>query len=566
MNNLLWQQVTASPLIQLFLVLVLVVFFFGISLRYLLYQVLRRFISWEWAVANSSSKNAPRAIRELNRRMTDLLKKYDEINTVALVEYVLSAERLPVVQISLDQAEYLTQIIPNLLISIGLLGTFLGITINIGSVTDGLDGLAGLDSGSVSASVLVDRFRQPLGAMGVAFISSLASLSLGICHTAWNSFFNTSLARRHFFTAVELHLDHELASEERNSTGRLIRAINDNFRYFLENIHENITSAIERPLRQELFEIRQAHTQILLLSEEIFSKVDNAAGNLVASGNLFQDAASTLERSKFPERFHNATQQLAQFMDQLMESANWSRELNSSVIALTAKVLATLELVNSTQTDFSRIADLLYKSTDKFSQTQGMTLEILDRVKELDHCVTSKSTELVQVITKLNELVATTDTFQKDFKQNQQEIGSEMRELSATFSKYMVQGHRELGQLTSEVSRFSTEVSKIAEGIREIRDQLFNLFATDPKCLDQMQQAAVRMSTVVERLDDQYRSLAQTAKQIENNLLKYRKQRAYSDAEYQNQVKDIQRSLEELSRSILNFSELEKGHPKTTST
>lgn len=555
--NLFLEEVRDSRILQLFIGIPILLALGSAVLRRRLFSRLKEFIRWDWAVASESSQ-APALIQNLRQRMTRCLEKYDEINTVALVDYTLGQERLW--GMSLEQIEYLTRVTPNLLIAIGLLGTFLGITINVFSIIDNLgtldiSALQGENPAQQNAVIqqLVSQFREPLRGMALAFVSSLVSLSLGILLTFLNSLWNTTLARRHFFTAVELYLDHELASEQRNPTGRLIRSIDRNFTVFLENFHETVTRAIEEPLERELANLRKMHSRNIELAERVFTRIDNAAGNLVSGANIFQTAVRTLENSQFAEKFSTATQQLSQFIDQLTEAAARSQQLNSEVIALNAKVSDTLERVNRTHVNFEEIASDLSTTTTTFRQIHDMVLGLVNQIEQVNRQVAQKSTELAQVADQLTELLAIAQKSQNTLSQNQQELMTMLRSmerLSSDVDQHLLKGNEELRQVRFGVSKFSTEVSNIIEQNQTNQGQLLSILQKNSSHVEQLSTAAAQIARVTEQLDRQYKSLTDQLATLRNGFENYRKQRSASDGDRQSQIKALEKCLEQVTDQI----------------
>ncbi|URR35526.1 hypothetical protein NBE99_12980 [Thermosynechococcus sp. HN-54] len=553
--NLFLAELEGSRILQVFVGFPIAIALLSAVLRWSLFSRLMYFIRWDWAVASQTSQ-APILIQNLRQRMTRCLERYDEINTVALVDYTLAQERLW--GMSLEQVEYLTRVTPNFLISIGLLGTFLGITVNVYSIMNNLSTVTSLPVANVSSSAdlmqqLVTQFRDPLRGMALAFVSSLVSLALGIVLTFINSVWNTTLVRRHFFTAVELYLEHELASEQRNPTGRLIQSIDRNFTVFLENFHETVTKAIEEPLERELANLRQMHSRSIELAERVFAKIDNAAGNLVAGANIFQTAVRTLENSQFMEKFSTATQQLAQFIDQFTEAGARSQELNSQVIALTSKVSETLERVNRTYVNFEEIASNLSTTTNTFRHIHDIVLGLVNQIEQVNRQVAQKSTELAQVTDQLTELLAIAEESQDTLSQNQQELITMLRSmerLSSDVGQHLLQGNEELRQVRFGVSKFCTEVSNIIEQNETNQEQLLSILKKSTSYVEELSTAATQIARVTEQLDRQYKSLTDQLTTLRNSFENYRKQRSTSDGDRQSQIKALEKRLEQVTNQI----------------
>lgn len=489
MLDTILDQIGNSRVIQASVALLIAISCFGLFLRWLLFWRLMEFIRWDWAVKDITDQ-APKLIRTLRQKMIDLSKRFDEVNTNVLVDYVLAKEKL-FLGLSLEQAEFWTQIIPNILISLGLLGTFFGITISLASIKDGLDAFVEVNPGGiVSVAELIDKFRQPLEGMAFAFITSLVGLFLGVLLTIINSIYNTALAKRHFFTAVELYLDYELLGQERNSTSRLIKSISDNFRVFLDNFYQAVTVAIEHPLEREMGRIREMNERSAQLAEKVYSCFDDAAGNLVASSRVFNDAIQTLERSEFVAKFNASVQQLSQHVDLLTESERQSRELNARVVALTQEVSSVLNKVNTNQVNFQRIAEHLSATTQAFIHTEQIIHNLLNQIATVDRQVASKSEELSKVVERLENLIVFAQESQNNFS-------SCFNQLSSI--------HRKIGELlTHEASQYKSLVQQI----QAVNDQ----FAA-------YQKQMVEFHQIIEQLNATNKNLTHILTHIEETTL-----------------------------------------------
>ncbi|WAS05600.1 hypothetical protein LQF76_01540 [Gloeomargaritales cyanobacterium VI4D9] len=234
------------------------------------------------------------------------------VNTVALVMYNFTSEKL-FRKLTLEKAEHLTRITPNLLVAIGLLGTFLGITMNLSSVASGLMEIDSSATTTISLTDLIERLKQPLEGMAVAFVSSFFCLILGILVTLANSFLNTDLAKQYLLSELEFRLD-KLAGQRQNPTGRLIQSISDNFRIFLDNFQVTVRDAIERPLEREMSQLRQMNQENVKLANDIFMRFDSVSGTFIVSSQTFERAVDFLQEIVLSEQFSRAVRQLSQLI------------------------------------------------------------------------------------------------------------------------------------------------------------------------------------------------------------------------------------------------------------
>jgi biopolymer transport protein ExbB/TolQ len=198
-----------------------------------------------------------------------------------------------------------------LLILLGLLGTFLGLTQTVGSISKTMNSLAvgSFDEGSFNR--LVDGIRSPLSGMGVAFSSSIfglvGSLILGLLDLV------QSKGEKEFFDSLENELFqrtklYELNSSTQNSsngpayvwalleqTVEVINAVSDKMkrteenRFSVVNMMQEITNELgKNSFDKENFlsECREMVLGLHKTLEKIHVSIDEAVGRLDASREI----------------------------------------------------------------------------------------------------------------------------------------------------------------------------------------------------------------------------------------------------------------------------------------
>ena len=94
----------------------------------------------------------------------------------------------------------------SLFVTLGLFGTFIGLSLSVSSLTEMLS----FSTDSELLSVL-DGLMSALSGMGVAFYTSLVGVACSIMLTILRSIFSVQAARERLETKLELWLDHEVA-------------------------------------------------------------------------------------------------------------------------------------------------------------------------------------------------------------------------------------------------------------------------------------------------------------------------------------------------------------------
>ncbi|MCS7225798.1 MAG: hypothetical protein NZ821_02260 [Gloeomargarita sp. SKYB31] len=503
-----FKESTSSPLRLSFIVVPLVITFISTLLRILLFQRLTYYIRYAWAIV-TPTETSPSLLRKLQKEVLDLLERLDEVNTVALVESSLARERL-LFGLSLEQVEYITRSTPNLLVAIGLLGTFLGILINLTGITTGLAGLiANSPERGIPASQLIEKLGQPLEGMAIAFTSSLVSLLSAIILAAVNSIWNTTLARRHLSAEMELHLDHALASRQQSPVRQLVKSISESFRIFLDNFHQTVREAIEQPLEREMEKIRDMNSRNAELAERIYTSFDRAAGNLVTGSRLFEETARSLEHSRVPQEFVSAAERLSQAAHQLsqasyelVDAATRSQALNVQMVDLFRQVSETLDRVNHTQFDFQRIIESVNSTAITLLNIQEGLQQLLTRLE--------KVSDIIRTVEGLSRIAVGLDDLTSSTRALQDGLSPYLQELSDNLS---------LIADWNIVNQNQIFIQKLGS-IQERLDQ----YMKQPNSSEQLNETFLRIATLTQQMVNQQEVLIRKLDAIREKLDEYGRQ------------------------------------------
>ena len=202
-------------------------------------------------INRESAGKKPRIIEYLEARFQRASQNLQEVNTAALVDGIYSQEKFYFLglQLRCHQWDYFSQALPNLLISFGLLGTFLGIVINLSSLIQTINQVEVTDINN-----LFEQLENPIQGMGIAFITSLIAVACSSLLTIINFKWNTNLAREDLINYLEDYLDNILQPKIQGNS-RLDRAVNrmvNQQNDFLNRFHQNLTKVVESSLGKVL--------------------------------------------------------------------------------------------------------------------------------------------------------------------------------------------------------------------------------------------------------------------------------------------------------------------------
>lgn len=307
---------------------------------------------------------SPLIINYLEQRVQNASQQREQINTTALVDGTYSQERFRFfgIPLSCEAIEHLTRNLPNLLLSFGLLGTFLGITINLANLSQTLTQADLRDMGS-----LVQGLEKPLQGMGIAFISSLVAVFCSAVLTTVNFLWNTNVAKSSLLNSLEDYLDnvywltipntgqglHEGIEKLLADFNSFLTVFSDQFGTTLERV---MTDSVTHPLEQMIVE----NQKITIAAEQTYRELKESSLSMAKSTTTFDQAVSTLDKSRFPEKLSSAISDLAIAQNQFSQSA---LILNKS----TKSMEDTLELLQKSILKTIRLTEEMMSINEKYS-------------------------------------------------------------------------------------------------------------------------------------------------------------------------------------------------------
>jgi hypothetical protein len=319
----------------------------------------------------------PPIVERLKNRYQKASQKLEHVNTIALIDSVYKDEKLSYwwLRVQYDRAESITRVLPNLLLAFGLIGTFLGITNNLTSISSVI---TSLDTNNPDIGKLVQGLQPALRDMGVAFSTSLFGLSFGSILTILNTIWNTNIVKHQLIAGLEDYLDNIYKPTVEGNT-RLDTAIDRMVKQqeeFLLRFHENVGRALETSFGKAANQIAAECSRINQIAENVYTNFSNAAGTISTGATTFELAANSLQSQN--QIFTDSLQEFKTGIDTFQAAAhrleqnnivqNIDRalaELSTSQQAFTnsTKTLETsLEGITSSNQNAAQLAEKVYQS------------------------------------------------------------------------------------------------------------------------------------------------------------------------------------------------------------
>lgn len=449
-----------GPLFLICITIVLVVFpsIVSICLRWALHNHLVFLEKRVRRLINRGQRgNQPEIIQELERRFREASSKLEQVNTAALIDQAYSQEKISF--ISCEQIDYFCRSLPNLLIAFGLLGTFLGITVNLTSLSQSIS-----QTNTNDVSSLVRELQEPLKGMGIAFTTSLSGIFCSALLTVVNLVKNTNVAKYKLISAIEDYLDniYPLNLPRSNRLDEAVERLVFEFKDFLGRFGTTVRDAVESSLGAKIQQIVDVNQQASDIARQVYSGFQESSGTIassatdmkyavsnfetavaamIAQSEKYQQVAQLFEKSQFPEKLSQATGKLADIQNKFSQSAfslaNTAESIEMAVIEVRISsqnivILAeeisqinqtsiqVLKLHESSQESLGKIIPQLQEGAQSFHMA-------VKQLEKLQKRIADKPDRWSDVQVELTQLV-------KTFKKYTEQVNSGIESLGDRFA------------------------------------------------------------------------------------------------------------------------------------
>ena len=507
-------------LIVLTLVLVIFPTVLAVGIRMTLYKYLQDSTAKVKRLIRGESRGVqPKIISNLENRFKIASSQLDDVNTAALVDGLYHEEKFTFMSKSLscEKWDYFVRVLPNLLLAFGLLGTFLGITLNL----TGISTL--IDINNVDVQSLGEKLKTPLESMGIAFITSLIGLACSSLLTVINLIFNNNLAKVNLISSLEDYLDNILQpTVEGNS--RLNKAVDsmvEKQQAFLTNFHNEVTRVLESSLREVAKEIAERNQETAKLVTQVCERLTETAGTLSTGASTFQRSAFELNEqvpiiTQANREFTQSSQELKNSVllfkqaSELIEKSNFSGNIERFTASLaetqarfsqsTALLEQNIGEIISSNKRANDLAEQVYLNIQESSQKlQDSALGFLEA---------SEKIESSQFADKLVQATADLMTAHQQFANSTTDLNQSTQSLASLTQDF----HRSMTTMV-ELGIKITDLNQKSETILEQNQQRS---VTEQEKLSNIQGELVKLIETVKTYQDSFNS---ESKQLGNQLI-----------------------------------------------
>jgi hypothetical protein len=462
-------------------------------------------------------------------------------NKLAILDIYYSKQKF--LGMGYDNLTHFTRSLPNLLISLGLLGTFIGITFNLGNITE----MIGSENGEVS--VVIESLGAPLQSMAIAFYSSLYAIFCAILLTFFNNIWNVELKKEQLLNLLESRLDRSVTPED--DLDSRIKNIISTVLYGNNSQSEDLNSSIYQALVTILYSKPEENTEFSL--ESLFNKimkqyfpdfVDSING-FVESINNFNDKVNVISdsSSKFIESaiiFEKSSKQIEGYSEALYEWRNKFADTQTEFLATTQRFSRKVDQLLEQNQEASSLAKQVYEtfgqSTKDFELSTRRYQDVSEKIEQSQFPI-----KLAEASQNLEEFSAAAKTLQTNIKG--------MENMGKTMQGAIKILHA-VGQETKKLNQNSSEIITLNQE-RIIQEE---------QKLSKIEQQIFSSSQAMELVAEEVESYTQNIKQVNDNLTSLSAAIAQINNYSGNQLQAVANMTDAVNSLQLKTNELISSH------
>jgi ABC-type transporter Mla subunit MlaD len=407
------EEILSSPLIEIIFLVLIVGFVLTLFVHLILFSKLRRLRNY--VVETNRMDIEPLASFQ---KQFETIQQEDSVAAETFVQERFSSWKvfgIPVISLI-----KLIQMTVSVFILIGVLGTFIGLTISLGSIR-------------TTGEQLVENITAVLTGIDVAFYTSIAGMSFSLIMTVLLKALNTE----HMLTDIMLKVESNLEGKNDHNLSRLI--------HVSEQINESIISLTDTN-RHSLGNIEKAFAGFQEYTTGLQqSAKDLAQFNEGLSQNLVEFNTLFTKMKVVTDGFGEGTARLNDNFDSLFTYFQNMDENQEKVVQIVEGTYDKMKEVSDTQLQSQQQVEKVVTDLKQFTSS---LLQVQKNLQET----------FVKIVHQSNQLVQRMDLHNKEFKQI---FGSDLSSRLAGITTY-------LGELSQDFDRLGEAISDLPEALQVI--------------------------------------------------------------------------------------------------
>ncbi|WP_330202301.1 hypothetical protein [Cyanobacterium sp. Dongsha4] len=465
-------------------------------------------------------------VTELEERFKDVLKQFENVNTIALIDGFFYQEIFSFFwwQVRFEKAEYITKVLPNLLLGFGLLGTFLGITLNLNSINNIINGDF-ISEDTANITNLITQLQTPLESMGIAFVSSLVALSCSSVLIIINIFWNVNVEKVSLLNNLENYFDNQYKLEAGEET-RLDKAVNRMVRQqeeFLTRFHEKVGQVLERTFQQATDQMMEQNERNHQLSLEVYQNFLSSASALHTGANVFKTSIDQLndnldnhwnQMGHLSTKFSDSVELLELSATKIKDSAikienskfgNNLDKLTNNLFSLQDNLSKSISAIATNIQEFISQNQRSQNLSDNIYQNLALLVIKLEKSLSVFSDLTEgiKDQNLTSMLQQMNQALHSS---QQQFKELNQLLEERIKSLDSNIEK-LPQSLAGIDSLNNNLTTLSKLNNIISEEMRKLESYLHSWQSNNQDFLNGFQEKGQKMldkqiSTINESINE----------------------------------------------------------------
>lgn len=491
MRNFMDMVVNLNPIGVTMIFIILLIFMFSFVINLI---VRRKYVLIQKDLEKNKSEGKEEFKTELLNSVVESYKNtaivnYNKINTRAIIEKCFN--------VKLRYLLMFERFIKNtalILITLGILGTLLGLTLSSINLLNAFKNI--IESGAISDSTFSTDFLNQIipfiYSMGMAFTTSFFGIAASILFTIFNILYNAKEARNTLMVDIEEYLDNTVSSaiaEDKETEYNLMNKI-------LKETFTEFGEKIENSLRQSVESFGEKLTTVAMDVNVTSKTLDN-----------------TIE--KFDLVFKEFALNIKDFTEFNSDFRNNIEKMDSSFEKMDLSFTNATEALSDTSKTISENYNSIENSIENFSK------DIKDASEEMAEYNRQVLQDLSNIIIEVKNTIPTINQLSEAIKNDLEVRTDEIKEYHDKINNLMMKLDREfnlLGQKASEAFVKSLEEDsgivsqKVVESLDDILKEMFSI-------IDELKENEKMLAKTIAMFPDQILTYNETASAQVNHQL-----------------------------------------------
>ncbi len=509
-----------------------------------------------------SRKQKPAILNRLEERFEEASKNLEQVNTGALVDGIYSEETFSFFHFNLncDKWEQFSRFLPNLLLSFGLFGTFLGIVTNLHSLTNNLDfdkfsgnNLENLDFEAI--------FEEPLQGMAIAFNTSLIAIICSSVLTLVNLRCNTSLAKYELISSLEDYLDNVLQPTIDGYT-RLDKAVNlmvETQNQFLNRFHDNVERVLEKTMGGAADRIAAQNEKSHQLAEQVYEGIKLSSTTLLQGAEEFKATTGILQESATTFQAASVTIKQSKFADRLLEASNKletiQRDFSQSVSNLQRATASVEGAISLFQRSTDEMVELGEQQVNSLERQSAQIKELSDNHQQNLNDISSKleqgATNLQAFTTVVEQLNQNNQTSFSTIATKLEQGADNIAEFGLALQDFDNNNQQSLNNLTTKLEEGFNNIETFNKTVQQFNSSYENSLNLLTKNLE-------KLGANITQLQDGVNHMVQTGEKQASSLNQQIEQLSQLSTNHQQSLREIASQLRVGAQNIEEFQQVVK--------